>query len=218
MKFKCLAFDHDDTVVNSTATIHHPCFVEYLKFKRPGMTCTLDEYFIKNFTPGFLEMCRDEYGFDDDDMVEETEYWREYVKNHIPDAYPGLKEIMDRHKAEGGILAVISHSFSHNIYRDYEANGLPRPDIVFGWDQPLELRKPSTYPLETIMKEYSLQPDEILMIDDLKPGFDMASKAGVPFAAAGWAYNVPFIEQFMCENCQNYFKTVADFNDFLTRM
>ena len=31
MKYKCLVFDHDDTVVNSTATIHHPCFAEYLK-------------------------------------------------------------------------------------------------------------------------------------------------------------------------------------------
>ena len=24
MRYKCLVFDHDDTVVNSTATIHHP--------------------------------------------------------------------------------------------------------------------------------------------------------------------------------------------------
>ena len=30
MKYKCLVFDHDDTVVNSTATNHHPCFQMYL--------------------------------------------------------------------------------------------------------------------------------------------------------------------------------------------
>ena len=30
MRYKCLVFDHDDTVVNSTATIHHPSFLKYL--------------------------------------------------------------------------------------------------------------------------------------------------------------------------------------------
>ena len=27
MKYKCLVLDHDDTVVNSTATIHFPSFI-----------------------------------------------------------------------------------------------------------------------------------------------------------------------------------------------
>ena len=26
MKYRCLIVDHDDTVVNSTATVHFPCF------------------------------------------------------------------------------------------------------------------------------------------------------------------------------------------------
>ena len=215
MKFKCLAFDHDDTVVNSTATIHHPCFVEYLKIKRPGLTCTLEDYFIKNFSPGFLEMCRDEYSFSEEDFADETEFWRSYVENHVPTAYAGLKEIMERHRSDGGIIAVVSHSFSHNIYRDYEANGLPKPDAVFGWDQPPELRKPSPYPIKTIMEEFGISPNDILMIDDLKPGYDMAQRAGIAFAAAGWAYQVPYIEEFMRKNCDNYFKTVEELNEFL---
>ena len=78
MRYKCLVFDHDDTVVNSTATIHHPCFVQFLSEYYPGKTCTLEDYFIKNFSPGFLEMCRDEYGMDDAALAAETEYWREH--------------------------------------------------------------------------------------------------------------------------------------------
>ena len=46
MRYKCLVFDHDDTVVDSTATIHYPCFVEYTRTRYPGKTCTLEEYFI----------------------------------------------------------------------------------------------------------------------------------------------------------------------------
>ena len=35
MRYKCLVLDHDDTLVNSTATIHFPCFCEFLKEVRP---------------------------------------------------------------------------------------------------------------------------------------------------------------------------------------
>ena len=40
-----------------------------------------------------------------------------------------------------------------------------------------------------------------MVVDDLKPGYDMAHAAGVPFAAACWAYDVPEIRQFMEANC-----------------
>lgn len=215
MRYKCLVFDHDDTVVNSTATIHHPCFEEYLSLRYPGRHCTLEEYFLKNFDPGFLQMCRDEYGMDDDAMADETRFWQQYVARHIPEAYPGMAEIMRRHKAGGGYICVVSHSFDRNILRDYAANSLPEPDAVYGWEQPPERRKPHTWPLEEIMRRFSLEPRELLMIDDLKPGFDMAHACGVDFAAAGWAYDVPQIEAFMRENSDFYFKTVPELSAFL---
>ena len=215
MKYRCLVFDHDDTVVNSTATIHHPCFEAYLQRYYPGRSCTLEDYFIKNFSPGFVPMCREEYGMSDEDLAQEGLFWREWVKAHIPAAYPGIREIMERQRAEGGLLCVISHSYEDNIRRDYAANGLPAPDLVFGWEQPLERRKPYPWPLEEILRRYDLAPSELLMIDDLKPGYDMAAACGVDFAAVGWANDIPAIERFMRQNCQNYFKTVAELAAFL---
>lgn len=215
MKYTCLVFDHDDTVVNSTATIHHPCFEEYLKVYFPDRTCGLEEYFIKNFEPGFLSMCRDEYGMDDRDLEIEGRFWKDYVRTRIPQAYPGIREVMERHKARGGLLCVVSHSFEENIRRDYQANGLPAPDAVFGWEQPPERRKPHPWPLEEIMRRFSLKREELLMIDDLKPGYDMARSAGVDFAAVGWANDIPQIEQFMRRNCSRYFKTVRELSAFL---
>lgn len=215
MRYKCLVFDHDDTVVNSTATIHHPCFQEYLNIYRPGMSCSLEQYFMSNFHPGFISMCREEYGLSDRELEEETQFWLNYVKGHVPRAYEGMREIMLRHKAQGGLVCVVSHSFEENILRDYKANDLPEPDAVFGWGRPVEQRKPCPYPLEEIMRMYGLKPEELLMIDDLKPGYDMAKSCGVDFAAAGWAYDVAGIERFMRENCSLYFKTVSEFARFL---
>lgn len=215
MRYKCLVFDHDDTVVNSTATIHHPCFVEYLDLYFPGRTCSLEEYFLKNFDPGFIPMCKDEYGMSDEELEGEALFWRNYVKDHIPDAYPGIRQIMERQKAEGGLLCVISHSYDDNIRRDYAANGLPEPDAIFGWEQPPERRKPEPWPLQELMRRFDLKPHELLMIDDLKPGYDMASACGVDFAGVGWSNDIPEIEAFMRANCSMYFKTVDELAAFL---
>ena len=217
MKYKCLVFDHDDTVVNSTATIHHPCFAEYLKEFYPGETMGLEEYFLLNFAPGFVPMCRERYGMTDEDLAHEATYWQNYVRSHIPTAYPGLREIMERQKAEGGLVCVVSHSFDYNIRRDYEANGLPSPDAVYGWERPEHQRKPNTFPLDDIMARFDLKPSELLMIDDLKPGYDMAAAAGVDFAAVGWAYEIPEIESFMRQNCPLYFKKVPELAAWLAK-
>lgn len=215
MKYKCLVFDHDDTVVNSTATIHYTSFVEYLKLYHPEKSCTLEEYFEFNFDPGFLEGCLNSYGFTEDEIDVEVEFWKNYVSNHVPEAYPGIKAIMDRHRAGGGIIAVVSHSIKDNILRDYAANGLPEPDLIYGWEEPPEHRKPNVWPLERIMEKFGLERGELLMIDDLKPGYDMAAAAGVDFAAVGWSNDVEKIESFMRENCSSYFKTVSELAEFL---
>ena len=215
MRYKCLVFDHDDTAVNSTATIHWPCFVDFLAQRRPGMSCSLEKYFIKNFDPGFLPMCREDYGLSDAELEDELQFWKAYVREHVPSAYPGIREMMERQKDEGGLVCVVSHSLDFNILRDYRENGLPEPDAVYGWEQPLEKRKPSPWPLQEIMRRFDLQPKDLLMIDDLKPGYDMARACGVDFAAVGWANDIPAIERFMRGNCRWYFKTVPELAAFL---
>lgn len=215
MKYKCLVFDHDDTVVNSTATIHFPSFREYLKIYRPGCDVTLEEYFSANFAPGFIPMCKERYGMTDEDLNVEVRFWEDYVKCHTPAAYPGIREIMERHKAEGGIICVVSHSMDRYILRDYASNGLPAPDAVYGWERPASQRKPNPFPLLDIMERFDLRRDELLMIDDLKPGYDMAKSCGVDFAAAGWANDIESIEGFMRENSPLYFKTVPELDEYL---
>lgn len=217
MKYKCLVLDHDDTVVSSTAEIHFPCFVEYLKSTRPHLVpeWNLETYLIKNFHPGITSILRDELGMDDAEVKREIDFWASYVEKHIPTSYAGIREIIADFRARGGIVAVDSHSLMKYIKRDFEYNKLPAPDIIYSWDLPDEQRKPSPYTLFDLMKRYSLTPDEIIVVDDLKPGYDMARGAGVDFAAAGWAYDVPEIESFMRNNCDYYLKEVSELREIL---
>ncbi len=211
MRYKCLVLDHDDTVVNSTATIHFPAFLAFLADVRPQARYTLEEYFRKNFDPGILALFTDELYFTPDEIDAEYRFWQDYIKNRVPRAYDGMREILERHRRSGGLITVISHSTSQTIRRDYLENGLPMPDLIFGWELPPEQRKPNTWPLEQIMQHFDLDKRELLMLDDLKPGYDMARAAGIDFAAAGWANDIPEIERFMRKNCNYYCKTVAQF-------
>ena len=94
-----------------------------------------------------------------------------------------------------------------------QSDKLSKP--VYGWDLPEEQRKPHPWPLEQLMRRFSLERGELLMIDDLKPGFDMARACGVDFAGVGWANDIPQIEEYMRENCSLYFKTVEELASWL---
>lgn len=217
MKYKCLVLDHDDTVVNSTAVIHYPAFLAYLDLTRPGLSSqySLARYFEKNFDPGITDFFTKELAMTPEEVDAEFHFWQSFVETRIPKVYPGIREILQRHVENGGVFAVVSHSMRETILRDYRENGLPQPDLVYGWELPPAQRKPNPWPLQRIMDTFGLQPQEMLMVDDLKPGYDCARACGVPFAAAGWAYDVPGIEAFMRRNCDHYFKTVDALSDFL---
>lgn len=215
MKFPCLVLDHDDTVVNSTATVHFPCFQEFLKIHYPHCNYTLEEYFLKNFSPGILELLRDEVGMDAQMLHTEHQFWDIYVQQHVPHVYEGMRELLWSYKHAGGTICVVSQSLSKNILRDYRENGLPDPDMVFGWEYPAHQRKPSPYPIEEILRQTGFRQKDLLMVDDLKPGYDMARASGITFAAAGWAYDIAQIENFMRKHCDLYFKTVAELAAYL---
>ena len=215
MKYPCLVMDHDDTVVNSTATVHFPCFAQFTAEYYPDYRCTLEEYFIKNFDPGVVAFFRDDVGMSEDMMRFEQAYWNDFVQGHVPQVYPGMAEILWEQTRRGGALCVVSHSYGRNILRDYRENGLPEPDMVFGWEMPAEKRKPRPDALIEIMEKLGFRPEELLVVDDLKPGYDMARAIGAPFAAAGWANDIPEIERFMRKNCDLYFKTVEELKNHL---
>ena len=215
MKYKCLILDHDDTVMDSTAHIHYPAFLVSLAQLRPGHNISLEDYFRVNFQPGFVEYCRSVLHFTEADLEREVEMWKEYVHRHIPRAFPGMARIIRRQKAAGGLVCVVSHSFDVYIRRDYAANRLPEPDAIYGWELPPECRKPSPWAVGQILARFGLNPEEALVVDDLKTGFDMAKSGNIPFAAACWAYHVPEIRSFMEANCAQMFTDPTDLERYL---
>ena len=208
LNYRCLALDHDDTVVRSEETVNYPSFLEALKVLRPGRTITREEFTRWCFSPGFSALCSDYIGLTPEEIDVQYDMWRSYVATHIPPPYDGLHPILTRWKQEGGLLCVSSHSARENILRDYRLHFDLEPDQIFDWDLGEDRRKPSPYALQEIMRLYDLRPDELLMVDDLKPGYDMAHACGVPFACAGWSHDDPEIRAFLRRFSDFYLETV----------
>ena len=217
MQYSCLILDHDDTSVQSTPLIHYPAHLSVMKQLRPGEEpVSLYEWFVKNFSPGIMAYMTDELGFSPEEVEQEYRIWRDYTTGKIPSFFPGFLEILEEFKAAGGIITVVSHSEEDLIRRDYEAAGAgDLPEMIFGWDFDETKRKPHPYPVRQILKKYDLNPDQALILDDLKPAVTMSRLSGVPIAGAGWGHNIPLIREYMEQNCQTYFTSVSAFRNFL---
>ncbi len=217
VKYKCLILDHDDTAVDSTASIHYPAHLEMMRRLRPGEPhIDLETWFRKNFDPGIMGYLKDEIGLSLEELDIEYRIWQEFNENRNPPFYEGLPRLLEDFIQSGGILAVVSHSMETHIQRHYRM-GAPgvTPHYIFGWTDDENFRKPSPWPVYQILKGTGLAPEEVLVVDDLKPGVEMAHAAGVPVAAAGWGHKVPEIQQQMSRLCHYWLKDIDALRNLL---
>lgn len=135
-KYRCVVFDHDDTVVKTTETIHYPSFLQTLKVLRPEIQINLKDFLDKCFNPGFYNYIEKELAFTDSELDYQMTKWREYVLEHVPSVYKEMVDVMREVKQSGCIIAVVSHSIEEVIKRYYINNFGFEPHVIFGGDVP----------------------------------------------------------------------------------
>ena len=216
LKYPCLILDHDDTVVQSEKTLGFPFFKEILQRFRPDATITYEDYVRGCHEMVFSEMCRKKWQFTDAELIEEYLGWKSYVRTHIPDAFPGISDVIRRQKELGGLICVVSLSGEENIARDYQVHFGIKPDAIYGWDLPEHQRKPHPYPLLDIMNRFILRPEELLVVDDMKLAWKMANPLNVPIAFAAWGkIEFPDLSQEMKSLCDFSFDSTKELEKFL---
>lgn len=216
LKYKCLVLDHDDTVVQSEATVNYPCFCRYLETYRPGESISLTDYVGDCNKMAFVDMCKTRFAMTDEELEQEYLFWKAYAKEHMPDPFPGIADLLHKFRSAGGIICVSSMSAHDTILRDYRTHFGLEPDALFGWDIPEEFRKPHPYALQQIQQRYNLKPQDILVVDDMKFAVPMARSAGCDIAFAGWGrLQFPEIYREMERACDYAFPTVDALERFL---
>lgn len=215
LRYRCLVLDHDDTTVDSTRSVNYPQFCQALAHFRPGITMSEEEYFLHCFHPGFYGMCREVLHYTSEEMAQHLQMWKDYHRDHHPQFFAGMPEIIRRQKESGGLVCVVSHSTRDIIEAAYAQAGVPQPDLIFGAEEPEEHCKPSPWPMEQILHRFDLSPGDVLMVDDMPQGGQMAHALGVSFACAGWYGMLPQIQSQMKTQCDYFFSTVDAFSHFL---
>lgn len=221
LRYRCLVLDHDDTAVMSTPLIHYPAHVRAMKDLRPALTpIDLEGWVRKMFHPGFEPYLRDELDFTAEELARNYRVWREVASSIVPQFFPGILGILAEFKRRGGILVVASHSEAGFVQRDYRAasasNGARvSPELVFGGNGKAEERKPHPFPVIAALDKFGLARTDVVVVDDMRSGLDMAEAAGVDFVAAGWGHSIPEIRQVLKERSRLYCETVTDFGRFL---
>ena len=216
LRFPCLVLDHDDTVVQSEATVNYPCFCDFLAAKRPGMRFSLADYVSDCSQMSFVDMCKSRFQFTDAELNEEYLFWKQYARVHIPEAFAGISNVLNSYRLAGGKIFVVSMSSKESILRDYRMHFNFEPDAIFGCDLPQQMCKPNPYPLEQIMTKYKFASHEMLVVDDMKSAVSMARSVGCPIAFAGWGRkDYPAICKEMEDLCDYSLSSVADFHNLL---
>lgn len=205
MKYKCFMLDHDDTLVASSRSIHYPAYCDMIAHFRPQVQpVSIEEFMNKCFNPGIERFYRETYGFNDEELKEEYLMWREYVlKNNAP-IFDGLKEVLTDYKKQGGI--VVSHTHNHHdiVVRDFINLVGFEPDEIFSVDSDPEYVKPHTQSIDYLKNKYKLESKDMVMMDDLSYGYEMAKKASIDFIAPGFGIYSYDIKEFFLSRATYY--------------
>ena len=216
LKYKCLVLDHDDTVVQTEKAIGYPYFRDFIERVRPGKTLSYPEYVNDCNNMIFADMCRQKWQFTEEELLEEYLGWKAYALTHVPPIFPGIDRIIRRQKEEGGLICVASLSSRDNIARDYEVRIGLQPDAIYDYDLPEDKRKPAPYPLLDIMEQFQLEPRDILVVDDMKLAWKMATPLNVPIAFAAWGkLEFPELSREMRQLCDYSFDSTESLEKFL---
>jgi phosphoglycolate phosphatase/pyrophosphatase PpaX len=221
MRYSCLLIDHDDTTVDSTPAVHHKAHLEQMRrLGREEQALSLEEWFRINYHPGLRTYIEEHLQLSSEEQQFCDEIWREFTATAVPPFFPGVLPLLNRFRAEDGLIVIVSHSEPDVIRRHYrlqqEVPGL-EPDIILGWTGDKQKNKPSTWPIRHVEEVLGVDRRDMLVVDDLKPGIIMARDAGVDSVGVGWSQRVPELKEDIGRLATYFAETVSDLEAIIRR-
>ena len=185
---KVLFIDHDDTVVNSQATIHYPAFVQAIEIMRPNQTILDFQQYIKlTATIGFERILAEIYHFTPQEIKTEYELWQQINRSIIPPAFANVGQILQRFIANGNYLVVYSANTKANISRDYDHHFKFQPHTIIAHAHDSPYQKPARTPLLLWMHQHQITPLNAIILDDSPMMIETARRCNCTFLAANWS-------------------------------
>ncbi|MDZ5253986.1 HAD family hydrolase [Clostridium sp. LIBA-8841] len=181
-KYKYIIFDIDCTLLD-TEGMNIRSLMRIIK-EELGIEKSYEELITYMAFPGRLTLKK--LGVDNIDEVYPR--WVYYVNEDETGAIPyeGMKEVLDKLKEQGYILAVASSKTKEQYGIDMVNNNFHTYMKVNVLVDDVENTKPHPEPLEKAIRLLEAEPEKCLYIGDTKSDYLCAKAAGVDFALALW--------------------------------
>ncbi len=189
MNIKLVIFDLDGTLTDSLADLTDATNQMLAGFGRPALDCGSvrklvgqgARRLVERALPGALE----------GEVESGLKAFLDYNNEHIADKtrlYPGVKETLDRLRADGKRMAVISNKNVLLCRKLLDLLGVGGYfDEVLGADS-LPFRKPSPEPILKLLRDFDVAPEEAVMVGDSINDVAAGKGAGVTTVGCTYGY------------------------------
>ena len=204
-QFKLISFDLDGTLVDSLPDLALSVNSALAEFDLPQASQELVMTWIGNgadiLITRALIWAKEQSGKTlDEEQIKELKrrfgfYYSENLCN-VSRLYPHVKETLERLKAQGYILAVITNKPTKHVQPVLAAFGIDHLFSEMLGGQSLPAIKPHPAPLYYLCGKFGLYPKQILFVGDSKNDILAAHAAGCAVVGLtyGYNYNIPIAE------------------------
>ena len=210
-RISCVIFDLDGTLTRTNELI-------YATFNH-----VTKKYLNKEFTPVEITGM---FGPPEEEAVEKMvgrerigeamdDFYAFYETHHsgMATLYRGIREMLEFLKSRGLILAIFTGKGKRSALISLEKFEIKNYfDLIVTGDD-VENHKPSADGIRKVLKRFSLEPGEVLMVGDAVADVKAAREAGVAIAAVVWDSYAR--EKVTAMHVDYLFESVAEFVDWL---
>ena len=171
-RFATALFDWDGTLCDSGASLYRAFEKLMADF---GITFSLAEY-QSVYTPAWYRMY-EAFGLPRDSWLEADRRWGHHYYGEEPDLLPGARGVVDRCRAGGMRLGIVTGANRDRVHREFARLGLTFPAIVCHED--VINRKPHPEGIERALSLLNAGVEGCCFVGDAPEDIEMGKRAGV---------------------------------------
>jgi phosphoglycolate phosphatase len=207
-----LIFDLDGTLIDSKLDLAHSVNAARAHMGMPPLEHERVYSYVGNGAPVLIRRALGEQATDAE-VQEALEFFLEHYRDHSLDhtvLYPGVRESLDRLRAAGKRMAVLTNK-PVNVSRVI-VNGLgmgPHFFRVYGGNS-FEFKKPNPIGIATLMREAAVGSDRTLMVGDSSVDVQTARNAGIPCCGVTYGFAPETLADPVPELLVDHMQELAD--------
>jgi phosphoglycolate phosphatase len=185
-----LIFDLDGTLIDSKLDLYHSVNATREHMGMPPLDHERVYSYVGSGAPVLIRRALGEQATDEE-VQEGLEFFLEYYREHKLDwtvLYPGVRESLDRLRAAGKRMAVLTNKPVNMSRAIVDGLGIGAHFFRIYGGNSFEFKKPNPIGVETLLVEANVGRESALMIGDSSVDVHTARNAGIRCCGVTWGF------------------------------